>query len=82
MQGARSRSPPVTAQRLQAQHAGAYNDGQLRTLQRRLKAWRRAMARNLGVESLSNDKSRPKKMAARERPSLAAATAAGSTAPD
>jgi hypothetical protein len=69
-------------QRLQAQHAGAYNDGQLRTLQRRLKAWRRAMARNLVVESLSNDKSRPKKMAARERPSLAAATAAGSTAPD
>jgi len=69
-------------QRLQAQHPGAYNDGQLRTLQRRLKAWRRAMARNLVVESLSNDASRPKKMAARERPSLAAATAAGSTAPD
>jgi len=67
-------------ERLQAQHPGAYNDGQLRTLQRRLKAWRRAMARNLVVESLSNDESRPKKMAARKRP--AAATAAGSTAPD
>jgi hypothetical protein len=63
-------------QRLQAQHPGAYNDGQLRTLQRRLKAWRRAMARNLVVESLSNDASRPKKTAARERPSLAAAAAA------
>ena len=68
-------------QRLQAQHPGAYNDGQLRTLQRRLKAWRRAMAGNLVVESLSNDPSRPKKMAARERPSLAAATALGSTGP-
>ena len=60
-------------QRLQAQHPGAYNDGQLRTLQRRLKAWRRAMARNLVVESLSNDASRPKKLPA---------AAAGSTGPD
>jgi hypothetical protein len=34
-------------QRLQAQYPGAYPDGQLRTLQRRLKQWRAEMARGL-----------------------------------
>ena len=34
-------------QRLQAHYPGAHADGQLRTLQRRLKAWRAEMARGL-----------------------------------
>ena len=34
-------------ERLQAQHPGVYPDGQLRTLQRRLKGWRREAARRL-----------------------------------
>jgi hypothetical protein len=34
-------------ERLQAQHPGAYPDGQLRTCQRRLKIWRREMAHKL-----------------------------------
>jgi hypothetical protein len=33
--------------RLQADHAGRFSDGQLRTLQRRVKAWRGEMARRL-----------------------------------
>jgi hypothetical protein len=33
--------------RLQARYPGAYSDGQLRTLQRRLKIWRGEMARDL-----------------------------------
>lgn len=33
--------------RLQAEHPGEFHDGQLRTLQRRLKIWRRAAARKL-----------------------------------
>ena len=34
-------------ERLQAEHPGVYPDGQLRTLQRRLKGWRREAARRL-----------------------------------
>jgi hypothetical protein len=34
-------------ERLQAAHPGAYPDGQLRTLQRRVKDWRREMARQM-----------------------------------
>jgi len=34
-------------ERLQAQHPGVYPDGQLRTLQRRLKGWRREAARRM-----------------------------------
>jgi hypothetical protein len=34
-------------QRLQADHPGEYPDRQLRTLQRRLKLWRRAAAKRL-----------------------------------
>ena len=40
-------------QRLQARYPGAHDDGQLRTLQRRLKAWRREMAHNLVLGSFS-----------------------------
>jgi len=41
-------------ERLQARYPGANADGQLRTLQRRLKAWRREMARDLVLGSLSD----------------------------
>jgi len=45
------RDPDTTAkdlfQRLRVKYPGAYKDGQLRTLQRRVKGWRRAMAREL-----------------------------------
>ena len=45
------REPDQTAgallERLQRSHAGQFPDGQLRTLQRRVKAWRRDMARRL-----------------------------------
>jgi hypothetical protein len=34
-------------ERLQAEQPGAYPDGQLRTLQRRLKDWRREMAHKM-----------------------------------
>ena len=34
-------------ERLQTEHPGVYPDGQLRTLQRRLKGWRREAARRL-----------------------------------
>src|SRR6266446_3530356 len=34
-------------ERLQAEHPGVYPNGQLRTLQRRLKGWRREAARRL-----------------------------------
>jgi hypothetical protein len=44
-------------ERLQAQYPGVYPDGQLRTLQRRLKAWRREMAHDLVVGSF-NDQAR------------------------
>jgi hypothetical protein len=38
-------------QRLQARYPGAHPDGQLRTLQRRLKEWRREMAHDLVLGS-------------------------------
>ena len=45
------RDPDTTAkdlfQRLRIKYPGTYKDGQLRTLQRRVKGWRRAMAREL-----------------------------------
>ena len=45
------REPDVTAktlfQRLQCERPEHYSDGQLRTLQRRLKQWRHLMARQL-----------------------------------
>jgi hypothetical protein len=41
-------------ERLQARYPGANADGQLRTLQRRLKAWRREMASDLVLGSLSD----------------------------
>ena len=45
------RDPDTTAkdlfQRLRTKYPGNYKDGQLRTLQRRVKGWRRAMAREL-----------------------------------
>ena len=41
-------------QRLQARYPGAYPDGQLRTLQRRLKRWRGEMARALVLGASSN----------------------------
>jgi hypothetical protein len=41
-------------QRLQAQYPGAHPEGQLRTLQRRLKAWRAEMARALVLGSWSD----------------------------
>jgi hypothetical protein len=44
-------------QRLPAQYPGSYSDGQLRTLQRRLKTWRGEMARNLVLSSLSEHSS-------------------------
>jgi hypothetical protein len=34
-------------ERLQAEQPGAYRDGQLRTLQRRLKGWRRKVAHRM-----------------------------------
>jgi hypothetical protein len=49
--------PDMTAKelfgRLQARYPGSYQDGQLRTLQRRVQGWRRLMAREL--IGLSND---------------------------
>lgn len=45
------RDPDTTAkdlfERLRTKYPGIYKDGQLRTLQRRVKGWRRAMAREL-----------------------------------
>jgi hypothetical protein len=44
-------APDATAkelfERLQKEHPGCFPDGQLRTLQRRVRAWRQVMARNL-----------------------------------
>jgi len=44
-------TPDVTAKelsrRLQKKHPGCFSDGQLRTLQRRVRAWRHVMARGL-----------------------------------
>jgi len=49
--------PDATAkmlfQRLQQEHPGQFPDGQLRTLQRRVKAWRCIMAKNLVYSCLS-----------------------------
>lgn len=43
--------------RLQAEHPGAFLDGQLRTLQRRVSEWRRAAARKLVFSSVVNKES-------------------------
>ena len=40
--------------RLQAEHAGVFPDGQLRTFQRRVKEWRHAAARRLVFASSSD----------------------------
>ena len=42
-------------ERLQTEYAGIYPDGQLRTLQRRVKAWRRDMAQKMVFGSLAPD---------------------------
>ncbi len=52
------RDPDTTAkdlfQRLRTKYPGTYKDGQLRTLQRRVRGWRRAMARELiGISQAS-----------------------------
>lgn len=52
------RDPDTTAKelflRLRGKYPGTYKDGQLRTLQRRVKGWRRAMARELiGISQTS-----------------------------
>ncbi len=51
--------PDVTAktlfQRLRTNHPGRFNDGQLRTLQRRVKEWRGIMARKLVYACLDRD---------------------------
>ena len=45
--------PDVTAKtlfiRLQREHSGCFPDGQLRTLQRRVREWRQVMARKLSI---------------------------------
>jgi hypothetical protein len=41
--------------RLQEQYPGEYPDGQLRTLQRRVKEWRKIMARKLIYADLDGD---------------------------
>jgi hypothetical protein len=69
-------------QRLQAEYPSTHSDGQLRTLQRRLKAWRREMACDLAFESLSNEAAQPKTMATRAAIVNEAADAAGSTGPE
>ena len=42
-------------ERLQAEHPGVYPDGQLRTLQRRLKGWRREAARRMVFKTPTGD---------------------------
>jgi hypothetical protein len=50
--------PDVTAKellgRLQGNHPGVFPDGQLRTLQRRVKEWRRMMAKKLVYASIGD----------------------------
>jgi hypothetical protein len=54
------KSPEITAkelfQRLQSEYPDRFTDGQLRTLQRRIREWRQVMAKKL-VNVCVNDKS-------------------------
>jgi hypothetical protein len=51
--------PDVTAkelfERLQKEHPGQFSSGQLRTLQRRVREWRQAIARELVYAGVGND---------------------------
>ena len=47
-------------ERLQGDHPGVYPDGQLRTVQRRLKVWRREVAHRLGFGPAAPDEPPPR----------------------